>query len=136
MIGDKIIHLADDDEDDRNMIKEALEEANADVYIIEAENGLELLRNIQDSEDLSETVVIVDMNMPSMNGLETIQALRSDPRCSSLPALVLTTSNDPKLKLEAIKAGANDFFTKPTSIRVLNEIANDIVGRFFDFGVA
>jgi CheY-like chemotaxis protein len=65
----RTVFLADDDQDDRNMMKEALQEADPDVCVIEAENGLQLLSNIHNAQDLSASIVIVDMSMPAMNGL-------------------------------------------------------------------
>ena len=132
MIADKIVYLADDDHDDRNMIKEALENADPDVYVIEAQNGLEVIANIQNAQDLSNSVVIVDMRMPVRNGLEVIRILRNTPRYIQLPIIMMTGSNDEELKIEAIKAGANGFITKPISMNTISIIAVDIIKLFFD----
>jgi len=132
MIADKIVYLADDDHDDRSMIKEALENADPDVYVIEAQNGLEVIANIQNAQDLSNSVVIVDMRMPVRNGLEVIRILRNTPRYIQLPIIMMTGSNDEELKIEAIKAGANGFITKPISMNTISIIAVDIIKLFFD----
>jgi CheY-like chemotaxis protein len=132
MIADKIVYLADDDHDDRSMVKEALENADPDVYVIEAQNGLEVLVNIQDAQDLFNSVVIVDMRMPVRNGLEVIRILRATDRCTQLPIIMMTSSNDEDLKIEAIKAGANGFITKPISMDTLPIIAVDIIKLFFN----
>ncbi|WP_159476973.1 response regulator [Dyadobacter sp. 3J3] len=127
----KTVHLADDDEDDRMLFKEALEEANADVKVVEAQNGKELIENIKNEDDLKDTVIVVDMNMPKMNGIETIKAIRDDLELSDVPAVMLSTSNNPELKKKAIEAGATDYFTKPNSFVALIDIAKKIFFRFF-----
>lgn len=127
----KTVHLADDDEDDRMLFKEALQEADPDVKVVEAQNGKELIENIKNADDLDDTVIVVDMNMPKMNGIETIKALRKDLELSDVPAVMLSTSDNPELKKKAIEAGATDFFTKPNSFVALIAIAKKIFFRFF-----
>lgn len=131
MKGNKTVHLADDDEDDRMLIREALKEANPDITIVEAEDGKELVHNVKDADDVSNTVIIVDMNMPKMNGIEAIEEIRKDPELHEVPAVMLSTSNNPDLKAKAMKAGANDYYAKPTSFRGLLDIALKIFNRFF-----
>jgi len=93
----KTVHLADDDEDDRMLMKEALEEANPGVNVVESEDGKELIENMKSSDDLSETIVVLDMNMPRMNGIETIQAMKEDPELAEVPTIMLSTSDNPDL---------------------------------------
>ena len=127
----KTVHLADDDEDDRILMKEALQEAHPDINIVESENGKELIENMKDSDDLSETVVVVDMNMPKMNGLEAVEAIKSDPELSDVPTVMLSTSDSPELIRQAYDAGADDFITKPNSFMALIDIAKRIFRKFF-----
>ena len=124
------VHLGDDDEDDRMLIKDALEEANPNVTVIEAEDGQELIENVKNSDDLSETVVIIDMNMPKMNGIEAIKEIKADPQLVDLPTVMLSTSSNPELKKKALAAGADEFFVKPNSFKALLEIAKGIINRF------
>ena len=127
----KTVHLADDDEDDRMLMKEALEEANPGVNVVESEDGKELIENMKSSDDLSETIVVLDMNMPRMNGIETIQAMKADPELAEVPTIMLSTSDNPELAKKAIDAGANEFMTKPNNFRALIDIAKKIFNRFF-----
>lgn len=131
MEGTKTVHLADDDEDDRMLIREALKEASPDINIVEAENGKELVHNIKDADDLSDTVIIVDMNMPKMNGIEALKEIRKDPGLNEVPAVMLSTSNNPELKVKALQAGANEYYSKPTSFKGLLDIAIKIYDRYF-----
>lgn len=127
----KTVHLADDDEDDRMLMKEALEEVKPGISVVESEDGKELLENIKSSDDLSETIVVLDMNMPKMNGLETIQAMKADPQMADIPTIMLSTSDNPELVKNAIDAGADAFITKPNNFRALIDIARRIFKRFF-----
>ena len=127
----KTVHLADDDEDDRMLMKEALEEANPGVNVVESEDGKELIENMKSSDDLSDTIVVLDMNMPRMNGIETIQAMKEDPELAEVPTIMLSTSDNPDLAKKAIDAGADEFMTKPNNFRALIDIAKKIFSRFF-----
>ncbi len=126
---DQTIHLADDDEDDRMLIKDALEEINPKINVIEAENGEELVDNVKRSGDLGETMVMVDMNMPKKNGIEAIQEIRSEPKTAEIPTVMLSTSNSPELKRKALAAGASDFIVKPNNFGTLVEILKGVLVR-------
>lgn len=130
----KTVHLADDDEDDRMLMKEALEEANPGVNVVESEDGVELIDNIKNSDDLTDTVVVLDMNMPKMNGIETILAMKADPELAEVPTVMLSTSDNPELAKKALDAGADEFLTKPNNFRALIDIAKNIFNRFFRSG--
>ena len=127
----KTVHLADDDEDDRMLIRDALEEANPNITIIEAENGKELVENVRKADDTSDTVIVLDMNMPKMNGIEAIKEIRSEPALADMPAVMLSTSSNPDLKKKALDAGVDDFIVKPNSFTALLDIARRIIFRFF-----
>lgn len=130
MADNKTVHLADDDEDDRQLMKEAFEEANPEVKVVESENGKELIDNMKNSDNLSASVVVVDMNMPKMNGLEAVAAIKADPELAAVPTVMLTTSDNPDLIRKAKEAGVDDFVTKPNSFRGLIDIAKRILARF------
>jgi CheY-like chemotaxis protein len=125
------VHLADDDEDDRMLIKDALEEADPNLTVIEAEDGKELVENVRKSEDLSESIVLVDMNMPKMNGVEAIKEIKSEPELAEVPTVLMSTSNNPELKRKALEAGANDFIVKPNTFKALLDVLKGILTRFF-----
>ena len=130
MSDSKTIHLADDDEDDRLLMKEAMEEVDPDINVIEAENGAELLKNLKNTDSETESMIILDMNMPVMNGLETITAIKADPKTDDIPTVMMSTSSNPALAKKAIQAGADEFITKPSTFRGLISIVNKIILRF------
>jgi two-component system chemotaxis response regulator CheY len=74
-------------------------------------NGREALEKLQ-SEPLPD-VVLIDWNMPEMDGLELIKTLRSEPRFSGLVLIMVTTETEPEQMLRALTAGADEYLMKP-----------------------
>ncbi|MCE6991910.1 response regulator [Dyadobacter sp. CY323] len=123
----KTIYLADDDPDDRFLIMEAIRETNKKVNVVEVTNGLELLNTIQQLTDPSQALILLDMNMPLMNGLEAIVAIRTNPIFSDIHATMMSTSSDPSLAERAFKAGVNSYFTKPDTFEGFVSMAQQLV---------
>lgn len=98
----------DDDDDIRTMVSLGLR--RADFVTIEASSGEEALRIL---ETRTASVVIIDLGMPGMSGLEVLRALRQRPETATLPVLLMTGSGTRDTVLEALAAGADDFLTKP-----------------------
>ncbi|HWW47955.1 MAG TPA: response regulator [Xanthobacteraceae bacterium] len=116
------ILTVDDSPSIRQMIKVVLGPAGHTV--IEAGDGAEGLAKAKASRvDL----VITDLNMPVMNGLELIRALRSVPTLLGLPIVFLTTESNDAIKLEAKRAGATGWITKPFKPDQLLAVVNKLV---------
>nr|WP_295931822.1 response regulator [uncultured Dyadobacter sp.] len=126
----KTIYLVDDDQDDRFFIREAIQDCGANAEIIEIENGFDLLALVKDSCDPATSVIIIDMNMPKMNGLETVSAIRLDSRFREMPVVMLSTSSNPALIETAYDSGVSDFVTKPSTFDEFAELAADIRDRY------
>jgi EAL domain-containing protein (putative c-di-GMP-specific phosphodiesterase class I)/CheY-like chemotaxis protein len=105
---DRTVLVVDDDEALRALVCLALQ--RADFVTIEAASGEEALRIL---ETRSVSVVIVDLGMPGISGLEVTRALRQKPETATLPVLLMTGSGSRDTVLEALAAGADDFLTKP-----------------------
>lgn len=121
--------IVDDDEDDRLLAKLALKQVHRQLPILEFQDGQALLDYLSEAsaDQLQETtrwLIILDINMPRMNGFDTIQALRANPAWRSLPIVVLSTSDDKQARQKALEQGANAYATKPDSV-------NDLA-RLFD----
>ncbi|TLU95888.1 response regulator [Dyadobacter sediminis] len=127
-----IVYLADDDEDDRFFIREALESAGQQIEIFEAENGIELLSLIQQKSQSPASLILMDMNMPKMNGLETIAAIRSDPSLSAVPVVMISTSSNVSLIEKAYEAGVNLFIAKPSTFEEFNSMGSELAAQFLD----
>jgi two-component system chemotaxis response regulator CheY len=105
----KQILLVDDSPSVRQQVRLALTEAG--YTVIEANDGLDGLAKLAATPDVG--LIISDINMPQMNGLEMIEKLRSDGKNVGLPVLMLTSEGEPALIARAKKAGVKAWVVKP-----------------------
>ncbi|GGM82878.1 response regulator [Dyadobacter beijingensis] len=126
----KTIYLVDDDQDDRFFVKEAIQESGAKVEIVEVENGFDLLTLARDIAEPALSIIIIDMNMPKMNGLETVAAIRADTRLAEMPIVMLSTSSNPSLIRTAYLSGVTNFVTKPSTFDEFAQFAREISERY------
>jgi two-component system, chemotaxis family, chemotaxis protein CheY len=104
----KRILAVDDSKTMRDMVSFTLKGAGYEVLV--ADDGVNALNALVGQEvDL----IITDVNMPNMNGIELVQKLRSDPRFRATPILILTTESDDGLKQQGRSAGATGWIVKP-----------------------
>ena len=109
-----VIIVAEDDEDDRFLLKEAFDEVAKNVDVAFAEDGVDLLDQLAQLNLRRVTpLVVLDLNMPRMSGREVLKTLRQDAVYRSTPVVVLSTSSAREDVDEAYSLGANTFFTKP-----------------------
>ncbi len=129
----KIIYVADDDADDRLFISDAIRELNLEIKIIEVADGMDLLNLIQ-TESLadSQVLVILDMNMPKVTGLEALEAIRANDQIKHIPAVMISTSSDKELIQKAYQAGINAYIKKPNTVDGFMKIAEALQTCFFD----
>ena len=107
--------VIDDSRTVRMIIGQTLREFGMEV--LEAGNGLEALEQIQENPDVE--LMLVDWNMPKMNGIDFIRAVRSQPAFDSARILMVTSEAQSDHVIEAIQAGANEYLMKPFSKEVL-----------------
>lgn len=113
----------DDDLINNKLIKSMLSK-NADISeVIEASNGADAIEILNSRDDIQ--VVLLDVVMPIMGGIETLQVIRSDRTMEKLVVIMLTT--DESKRGQALKLGANDFIRKPVkAAELINKIHNFI----------
>ena len=111
----KKILIVDDSPTMRRMVAAALQELTA-VMFEEASNGLEAVEKLARG---GVELMILDLNMPEMHGLDVLRFVRSHGLYKSTPIIVLTTKYDSESKQSAVSAGATDYLTKPFEPRVL-----------------
>ncbi len=87
---------------------------NLNVNLTKAINGKDALEQLQSCDA---EVILLDLRMPVMGGLETLEILKKDPKLSKIPVIVVTANSEEKYK--ALKLGANDFLSKPVDIEEL-----------------
>jgi len=117
-MSDRVLNilLVEDDEVDVMNVRRAFERNNVSNPLFVAGNGLEALSMLRSDQIPKERrLILLDLNMPKMNGIEFLQALRSDPELASLPVVVLTTSNDDQDKLDAYNLNVAGYLLKPVT---------------------
>ena len=127
-----ILHVEDDDNDGVLLLK-ACEKAKLPVRlyrVTSAEQAMTYLNGEQQYSDRVEfpvpQVLVLDLRLPTMTGIEFLGWLRAQPRFSSIPVLVFTSSLSREDKLRAVAAGANSYFVKPASFEALVQIVGVI----------
>ncbi len=115
--------VAEDSEIDRMLLRDTFDELNFNVELLFVGDGEELIdylrrRNAYKNKQLSPTpsLILMDLNMPRMNGMAALKILRADPSLCILPVIVLSTSTDPKQIAQAYAHGINAYLSKPERI--------------------
>jgi CheY-like chemotaxis protein len=124
------ILYADDDHEDLKMISEAFEKYTHHLKVAHAYNGteaLQLLRQMCD-DGTAPCLIILDINMPKMNGIETLIEIRKIRECQHIPAILFSTSSKLIDKKFAESMGA-DFITKPAKYVDLEKLVGEFVEK-------
>jgi CheY-like chemotaxis protein len=115
-----VLLYAEDDLDDFDALKSALEQITTKYELIRASNGTEVISYLEGNNE-SPYVIVLDLNMPVMDGKETLQWLKSNESYKDIPTMVFTTSSrDEDVKL--CQGHGCTFFRKPTLYRDLLHI--------------
>ena len=117
---ERVILLAEDNPDDEALTLRALRRANVTNQIVVVRDGAEVLDYLfgtgawagQPSNKLPQ-VVLLDLKLPKVDGLEVLQRIRTDPRTRLLPVVILTSSNEERDRIEGYRLGANSYVRKP-----------------------
>jgi two-component system response regulator len=120
--------IAEDDPDDRFLIKEAFQESLLSNSIYFVEDGVELLDYLRHqgkfanpSDSPAADLILLDLNMPRMDGREALAEIKSDPRLRYIPVVVLTTSKAEEDIMRSYDIGAASYITKPVTFDGLVE---------------
>ena len=123
------ILLADDDEDDRLMTRDALRDARLHNELRTVIDGVELLQYLRREERFADPresprpgMILLDLNMPRMDGREALAAIKQDPGLRSIPVVILTTSKAEEDVIRSYDLGVNSFITKPVTFLGLVEV--------------
>jgi CheY-like chemotaxis protein len=125
----KVILLADDDREDRQLLEEIISDIDPLTEIFSVINGkqaIEFLYACRDKE--LPNIVILDYNMPQLTGAEVLIKMAEDERLCKVPTVILSTSDSKEHIKNCIANGAKEYFVKPSNIHQLTDIAQKILG--------
>ena len=120
------VWIVDDDEDDQYLFAVAFQHFIPPIIVKQLGDGEDLLPALAHAECLPD-LVILDLNMPRLNGFETLKLLRAGSAYQHLPVVVLSTSAQPQEKERALQLGANGFLTKPASLDSILNLFGQLV---------
>ena len=101
--------VVDDSAIMRKVIEQILEMLGHEA--VPAANGVEAFERLKEHDDVQ--LILLDWNMPEMNGIEFLRAVKDRPGLSKIPVIMLTTESERRKMIEAIEAGAKHYLTKP-----------------------
>ena len=122
-----IILIAEDDDGHADLIKEGLEDSGVCNRIIRFSNGEEVwhfLSGTGAKEIIDKSkgyLLLLDINMPKMDGIEVLRRMKSDEKFKEIPVLMLTTTDDPREVEACYKIGCNMYITKPVDFKKFAE---------------
>ncbi len=130
--------LAEDDYDDRYLISEALDESGVENQLFIVENGEDLLDYLKNSGKYADQekypkpgLILLDLNMPLMDGREALSKIKNDPELKTIPIVVLTTSQAEEDIQETYGLGITGFITKPMTFSGLVDIMKSVGNYWF-----
>jgi two-component system response regulator len=120
---EKVILLVEDNPDDEMLTLRALEKNNIENRVVVARDGAEALNVIfgQSGAALSPSLVLLDLRLPKLDGLEVLGRLRNDPRTKLVPIVIFTSSDEEQDILRSYTLGANSYIRKPIDFNQYSE---------------
>ncbi len=133
------ILMADDDEDDCMLAREALAESRLTSVLHFVQDGEELMdylyqrgKYAEQSNSPRPGLILLDLNMPKKDGREALREIKADPKLRQIPIVVLTTSKSEEDIYLSYDLGANSFITKPVTFASLVEVMKITVRYWFE----
>lgn len=124
------ILLVEDDLDDQLLIDEAFQGTDVPLKLEFAGDGAQALKMLERPDYLPD-LILLDLNMPVMNGFEVLTYLKNTQTSPRIPVVVLTTSSDEKHVNRSYDLGASSFIVKPKNFLDLEDIANNLKTYWF-----
>jgi DNA-binding response OmpR family regulator len=117
----QLIVLVEDNPDDQALTLRALKKQNIANEIIVANDGVEALEFLLSPDNPIPHLVLLDLKLPKLDGLQVLQRLRSEPRTQLLPVVVLTSSDEERDVIDGYRLGANSYIRKPVDFNQFTE---------------
>lgn len=125
-ITSKPILMVEDDQVDAMTVKRALKELHVTNPMVHRENGEEALAHLRDPASEKPCIILLDLNMPLMNGIEFLQVIKQDEVLKRIPVVVLTTSEEQQDKVSSFDLGVAGYMAKPVDYRQFVEVMRSI----------
>lgn len=126
MRSDKPILLVEDDEIDQMTVKRALKDIRVTNRLDIAGDGEQALKFLKDPETIMPGIILLDLNMPRMNGIEFLRVVKQDEQLKRIPVVVLTTSEEEQDKVESFNLGVAGYMLKPVDYLQFVEVVRAI----------
>ena len=124
----KFILIADDDQEDLELLSEVILQVQADIRLHMVNNGSMVMDFLEKASDNDlPSLIVLDYNMPNMNGAEVLEQLWNNPRYQKIPKIIWSTSNNSSYIKECMEKGATSYFVKPATHKNLKEQAEQMV---------
>jgi len=120
------ILLLEDDDVDAMTVKRALHDIKVTNQLVIAGNGEKGLAYLRDAQSERPCIILLDLNMPRMNGLEFLQVVKQDPEFRRIPVVVLTSSREEQDRVESFDLGVAGYMLKPVDYQQFVEIVRAI----------
>ncbi|HWK53217.1 MAG TPA: response regulator [Hyphomicrobiales bacterium] len=134
------ILMADDDEDDRLLARDALNESSPANDFHCVADGVELLDYLARKGKFKDenryplpSLILLDLNMPRLDGRQTLAQLKADPATRHIPVIIFTTSREEEDMLKGYELGAASYITKPVTFKLLVELMQSLSRYWLGF---
>ena len=127
MLKPKPILLVEDDSVDAMTVKRAMRDLQVDHSVIHTVNGEEAIKYLTSPDTEKPFVILLDLNMPKMNGIEFLKVMKTHPELKTIPVIVLTTSKERRDVLDSFELGASGYMVKPVDYSKFVEILSKIM---------
>ena len=118
--------LVEDDEVDAMTVRRALKELHVGNPLVQAENGEEALAYLRQPGQVMPCIILLDLNMPVMGGIEFLQVAKQDAALKRIPVVVLTTSEEQQDKVASFDLGVAGYIRKPVDYQQFVEAVRKI----------
>lgn len=126
MRSEKLMLLVEDDAIDRMTVERALKEIRVTNRLDMVGNGEEALEFLRDSGREKPGIILLDLNMPRMNGIEFLKVVKADEELRRIPVIVLTTSKDEQDRVDSFNLGVAGYMVKPVGYMQFVEVVKAI----------
>lgn len=124
---ERVILVADDDLDDQEMISDSFRDIDANCKVELVSDGQQAIDRIQNAALPRPCLVVLDLNMPVLDGMETLSRIRSTNNFDDVPIVVFTTSNSKESRKQSLNLGALDYIVKPNDYHGLMEVTTKMM---------